>query len=289
MIRFDAGKLSSGETEEVRVAINASILQRVCGNGCYFLDDLPVLRLAIEEERLLLPSIQEALLQKSQENNEDENHCENYLFGHLWIKFCAKLSEMRTTNVQRSRSRYCILGVVWLVISSFFLNTMLRGELECAGMIWLCTLGIILGVFFSVPAEVFLDGEEQIQQLVDEMTMLLEKEGYDVDYVHDRRPLFPNLVYVRFKKSSSSSGGGSRSPLSETMRQFQRKALEEHEEIWIAKHQSALRKSTEAPRCCGIKVESIASYEGAIKVVVAVLGFLICCIFLVLVSFPTFY
>ena len=274
MIRFDEDKLAGGGggdpgNTEVRVAINASILQRMFGTGYYYFDDVPVpYNNILGEERLLLPSQQEALLNKAESQGN--------LFGHLWIRFSARLAQTQAEFNHDFRLFFCILGLGWLVIALLFVSEMVSGGFGVMACLIRGALLIgLTGIFLVIPAEdlVALTGfvhEDKIQQLVDNMTSLFEKEGYHVDCVHDKRQYCPTLVYVRFKRTNS--GTESDVPLAETMLKLQERALEERQDVWIAKQQREFKNSDVC--CCGVNIKTIAQYESAIKIVVAIAGFI---------------
>ena len=269
MIRLDGQRLGGdGEAEldndEVRVAINPSILQLFFGTGYYFFDDVPIPHKAIlGEERLLLPSQQESLLSRSKSQGD--------LFGHLWIRFCARLAEAQAESDKELQWIVCILYVFWLIIDGGLLFLLFRDDMVallgisgCLLCVNLLPLSIPIGdIAKSVATFTYsLLGEEdrKVQQLVDEMALPFAKEGYHVDYVQDNRRWCPPLIYIRFTRRKNSSKKGS--PLAETMLEYQRQAWREHQEALFTQRQREITKSDAF--VSGIRIQTVSSYRHVI-------------------------
>ena len=245
MIRFDQPRLRSGGGGEVRVAINASILQRFFGTGYYYIDDVPIpYKALLGEERLLLPSQQESLLQPlltSTRGAEDstekiDGKCpvattegnESSFFGPLWIRFAARLAEALAESEDASITHY--LGVlVWFLVVAALVFLIVSEYFESVPEL-IVIISMLFGVnlnMLSAPAggsaiwiaqaqqERDQEGngdptrDQRVQQIVDEMALLFSKQGYHVDCVHDNRRqgwiCCPPLIYVRFTRSTTTN------------------------------------------------------------------------------------
>lgn len=84
----------------------------LCSDYYYFYDDIeiPSEALLIGAEHKLLPSQKEKLLLAEGESPESE------LFGHLWMRLCAK---SKSEYYKKEQSLFWCLGLVWFVLVGF--------------------------------------------------------------------------------------------------------------------------------------------------------------------------
>lgn len=222
MIRFDEERLGSNNQEEVRLAINPTALQRFCGTGYYYYDDIPVpYQALLDEERLLLPSQQ----------------CG---FDELFIRFCARLAKHQAEFHRNLKLESWILAVAWVIaVVILIVGTSDEDKIlellpifPIVGFLPLC---LPLGAMESFLAQVlrgFHSDYQAIQDLVDEMTPLFREHGYNVDYVQDNQRGCPSLMYVRFSRNKTDT---KEIPLAQTLQMLQQQTRTEHTEALITK------------------------------------------------------
>jgi hypothetical protein len=296
MIRFyeklKTDKNGEKEPEEVRVAINPSILQRFFGSGYYYFDDVPVpYKKLLEEERILLPSQQEPLLKSGSSSSEE------IMFGHLWMRFCARLAKHQAEFNETCQWGYWMLsliGFIAVVILILLPASSLEYQADSFGNLFVGVLLLFvacLNVFShsldqlafhltrillitDVPDDKFEgigDGEYHgIQQLVDDMAPYFSEQGYHVDYVLDNRQWCPPMVYVRFTKSCGATSDDV--PLAQGMYDAQQRVRQEHAETLVTKRQSQ-QVAHSGQFVCGLRTEAVLAYRQAILLCAVTLAF----------------
>lgn len=277
MIRFDQ-QHGEDRDQQVRVAINPSILQRFCGNGYYFYDDIPVpYRTVLNEERLLLPSHQEALMADD-------------IFGALWIRCCVRLAKHQAELQHKFRMESWILGISWtlvlacviIVVTGDYVGSLeeLLGLLMMLPFLGIVPLSLPPGLVEGHLARLIRgdqsDHYQAIQELVDELAPLFSEQGFHVDYVPDKRQFYPDLIYLRFARSNRAKSSTSDTKLAHSMADVQRKAREAHQEALLEQRQNEAKKSQSSSTvACSVPVETVRSFRPVIILLTIPLVFLL--------------
>lgn len=265
------------EEEVVRVAINPSILDRFFSKeSYYFYDDIwiPYEKVLEESNHPLLPSQKEKLLLEGEGGDS-----ESKVFGHLWIRFCARLAKAKAEFYQKEKSRFLLYGFVWLVISVLLVLQLtstcdFSNGMTFAGFLSLTVnlLPLAVNSIYAFTVRVVDVTGEQAQGIVDDMNQLFFDEGFHVDLV-SKSP-----IYVRFKKVSSPSssarnGSGSGHSLKEEMSRYQYQAQRDHQETFIAQRQEKLKEHGPSKFIFGIRVETLLAWKQTINVCNYITGF----------------
>ncbi|KAL7547130.1 hypothetical protein ACHAWF_010446 [Thalassiosira exigua] len=262
-----------GETHIVRVIVNPSVLDRFLHGGrhgrYYFYDDIPVPyeRLLVGADRPMLPSQKERLLQGGGKGGNDEEIGEDKMFGHLWMRFCARLAKAEVEFHSKKKQRFCLWGIAWSILVLFLSLVIAASTSEVETMASLLILAA--ANFFPMTIRFADVTESQVQCIVDDMEPLFAEEGYHVDLVTS------SPMHVRFKKVPSESGGISASSLKERMGKFQEQARHDHQDDLIARRQENLRENGLVPaRIWGVPVGTLERWKPTIVMLTIVFGFI---------------
>ena len=247
----------------VRVVINPSILDRFLRSDYYyFYDDIaiPYETLLVGRDTLL-PSQKEKLL--SLEGDSPESN----LFGHLWLRLCARLAKTRAEYYYKDQFRIYCCVLIWLILALHLVLQIVNSEVYTDELLPLLVPNAICMALVLYPLTMRLSEvtEEQAQSIVDEMGPLFSDEGFYVDLITSSP-----AMYIRFKTISNSFG--SSSSLKETMSRFQMRAQHNHQQSLIAKRQDKLKKSNTSGTLCGIRIDTLLSWQPCVKTITVTIG-----------------
>mmetsp|Transcript_29089 Transcript_29089/g.70229 ORF Transcript_29089/g.70229 Transcript_29089/m.70229 type:complete len:344 (-) Transcript_29089:1385-2416(-) len=223
MIRFD-----KEQKDTVRIAMNASFLQRLVGTGYYFYDDIsvPPLSSALQkdEEKPLLA-------EPSSSSSSDVQDASDNELCRLWILLCTRLAK-NEQQYQCSNQKYlAIFLLLWLVAISLLI-VLISDVYELPPVLFLLlpaslavsTKWVFIclpekqGIFFTkalmecwTHENAGLEQEkyfQEIQTIVDDMAPSYTEIGYNLDYVEDFRANCPFLAYIRMTAPPDDNDNG---------------------------------------------------------------------------------
>jgi hypothetical protein len=266
MIRWDQPSMNN--VQEVRLAINSSILQRFFGNGYYYYDEVPMVTRG--EERLLLPSQQAT-------------------FGALFLRFCVRLAKHQAQWNASLQVESGILLVVWILVMLGGILAWIENydEEDLVPLWWsplipgwallpLCLPSGALEGLLAKTLRGFRGGDGAMQDLVDEMAPLFREQGYHVDYVQDknRSMIYPPLVFIRFVCFNEAEMDEN-IPLADKLLALQQQARTEYTEALITQRQERVgKKGSNEMFLCGIQTKTVNSLLPCIQFLLFPLAFI---------------
>jgi len=266
----------------VRVVINPSIFDRfLCIDYYYFYDDIviPYETLLVGRDKLL-PSQKKKLL-----NLEGESP-ESNLFGHLWVRLCARLAKSKAEYYYKDQFRIGCYGFIWLILALYLVLQIVNsgdylGDLEFLEWLPLLALNAICVALVLYPVTMRLSEvtEEQAQNIVDEMGALFSDEGFLVDLITSSPAMYIRFKTIQAAMTTSSSSAttiskifSSSSSLKETMSRFQMRANHNHQQSLIAQRQKKLKNSNSSGNLCGIRIDTLLPWQPCLKTTTVTIG-----------------
>ncbi|KAL3926692.1 MAG: hypothetical protein SGBAC_013371, partial [Bacillariaceae sp.] len=219
------------QKDTVRVAMNASFLQRLVGTGYYFYDDISVpINTALSSSASLQKDDEKPLLAEPSADSA-RNPSDNE-FSRLWISLCTRLAKNEQQYQQSNQKYLAIFLLLWLVAITLLI--VLVGDvfelpptlfLLIPALLAVSTKWVFIclpekqGVYFTKMlmmkhnenenAAVFAVDQEtyfqEIQTIVDDMSPSFTEIGCTLDYVEDFRTNYPFLAYIRMTVPSSDN------------------------------------------------------------------------------------
>lgn len=230
MIRFDEEQKGS-----VRIALNASFLQRLVGTGYYYYDDIDVPPV---EKFTISPLSSPESLSSSQQKDEEKPliaafnnsyHSSNIGLCRLWISLCTRLVKNETLYQNKNQIYLAIFMLLWLLVASTLLIILVKDDdtydlpvlflLLIPALLAVSTEWIFIclpekhGVYFTKALvqcwkhqDVLVKEDQyfqEIQAIVDDLAPAFTKIGCTLDYVENHRSRYPFLAYIRMTIATS--------------------------------------------------------------------------------------
>jgi hypothetical protein len=251
MIRFPNEKHG-----EVRLAINASILQQLFGSGYYYYESLAVP--VVEDHNV--PSLK---LQQHQDSESSD------AFKNLWLSFCSHLTRNQNDFNLKNNTYIKFFIVLWVSLFTMFserlLYALICGDTSSALQALLIYFLLVIPVFHSVKEIIYymkmlmncfnlgnskLSDEyyQALQKIVDDMASHFSREGFTLDYVEDHQVYKPSLVYIRItnicKLDSQEEDDKVSESLSKRLEAYQQQTREEYTDLFAERWQDQNRKQS---------------------------------------------
>jgi len=269
----------------VCVAINPSVLDRFLrSEDYYFYDDIsvPYQSLLVGAEHELLPSQRERLLLLAEDggggSSSTEGNNNRLVFGHLWMRLCARLSKARAESIRNTRDRFAVGGLLWMV-SYFLLGLRIIESTEGDSCLWLLIVPMVFGLY-SIAVRFEMMAEAEAQSIVDDTKRSFSDEGFHVDLVtshpvmHIRIQRAPAPTTTTTMSSSGKSFASSSRLLREAMEGFQLEAFRNHQDALISARHERLKTSRPPDTILGIRFTTLLWWQPCLKTIVAIFGFL---------------